>query len=957
MIADTDYTIALIALSEYLSEYPDELDFVQKRIDKIMKARQQYLVLANQLIDVMEKDPENAQRKLEIIAKLETVEKNPTEEQLSFIRQAKIAAQFTYYRAQFRRIVDNSVQAVDKGEYAQAVTGIQKGFDMYRQEFYEENPKSVTDNVTVTVNRINASCREYTQVQDRLRNSYNALINAVRSANYREANNAYNTFYAEMSNLARIRNSVAADANSLKDLFTRLQRRNPELTEASYLPFIFRFTLGLDSTDKSGIIGAMDAQFKTYIEGVKPEVYAMINNSKIITIDNSNIATVKQTEFPVNTLTNISNFSGLGINVNSMYSLIKTDGKPDFTYPEYVQSMKHVQVVSSTLNQSYDLVRKYQSVNETLKTISKPENPVDGIRSKDSYANQMIACSKEYDACAESAVKLLQAQWFTDYSKESKTSDKILEYAGLDKHYTTVNKTLYDVCMNASSLQWKLTASYFANAADDICKYYQDEYKKADELLSNHYPKEASELIAKTDRELASDAQTLIQCRDTLLSSGSSTADKSTFASEQKSVVDAVNRMNAFKTVSAQTSAKCTQETLLAQRSLNEAELRYNQAVTAFRRNDYTAARRNIELSSSKYKESFDHQESDSIREDADKKLLALGQQINDAENKLIVAEVRQLKTKAKTEYYNGNFEKSESLLNQAKSRWAVTNGDEEDEEIKNLQALVETALSMKTGRVIPPTAPLYPEMSQILSIAHQYFDSGSAKIKKGQKEEGLELLEQAKKKLQEVQLVYPLNQEASLMTLRIDQLVNPGLFNEMFEQKVNAAKENYKVASRAQQAYADLVDLYQINPNYPGLKKLINQVEIDLGFAQKPVDNSSLIRSQSLTREAQQIVNAAGSNQTQLRNALAKLDEAITLNPNNDQAILLKDRVQISLGGRASVVLTAADEAKYQQAIQELQKNNIVGAYALVEQLLQNANNRRSAKVLDLQKKVKALL
>ena len=80
----------------------------------------------------------------------------------------------------------------------------------------------------------------------------------------------------------------------------------------------------------------------------------------------------------------------------------------------------------------------------------------------------------------------------------------------------------------------------------------------------------------------------------------------------------------------------------------------------------------------------------------------------------------------------------------------------------------------MKTGRVIPPTAPLYPEMSQMLSIAHQYFDSGSAKIKKGQKAEGVELLEQAKKKLQEVQLVYPLNQEASLLTLRIDQLIDP---------------------------------------------------------------------------------------------------------------------------------------------------------------------------------------
>lgn len=954
LIADTDYTKALVELSDYLNAHPQELDYVQKRIDKIMKARQQYLVLANQLIDVMEKEPENAQKKLEIISQLETVEKSPTEEQLQFIRQAKIAAQFTYYRSQFRKILDESVQMVDKGEYSQAVSSIQKGFDMYRQEFYEDNPKNITDRVTQTVNKINSECREYSGIQDRLRNTYNALMNAVKAGNYRDASNAYRNFYNEMKILADLRNAVQADADSLREIFVTLQRRNPELTEASYLPFIFRFTLGLDSTDKSGIIGAMDAQFTQYLENLKPEIYLAAARNKMVVIDSSNIASFRQSELPSDRWQNVTNFSNLGVSVNSMYALVKFSPKYDHSYPDYVRSMNYAVTVASTINESYDILKTYQQINETLKTIKKPENAVEGIRSKNSYANQMLDCAKQYDACADQAMKLLQADWYISYSRDSKNSPDVLQYSLLDEHYSVINKALYDACIKASQLQWKNTASYFASASTDITSYYQNEYKKAEQLLADHFPKEASELIAKTERELNADAQTLNQCRDTLLASR---IDKSSFAAEERIVVDGVAKMNGFKANSAQTAAKCNQEILLSQRSLNEAELRYDQAVAAYRKGDYTAARRNIELSSAKYKESFDHQESDSIRNDADKKLLALGQQINDAENKLIVAEVRQLKTKAKSEYYNGNFEKAESLLAQAKSRWAVTNGTDEDEEIKNLQALVETALSMKTGRVIPPTAPLYPEMSQILSIAHQYYDSGSAKIKQGNRDEGLKLLTQAKKKLQEVQLVYPLNQEASLLTLRIDQLIDPPSFNEMFEQKVNAAKENYKVAARAQQAYADLIDLYEIRPDYPGLKKLINTVEIELGLAQKPVDNSSLIKSQALFREAQSIANSAGTDEGKLRSALAKLDEAIALNGNNDQAFLLKDRIQISLGGRASVVLTSADEAKYQKAIQELQKNNIVEAYALVEQLLQSPANRRSAKVLDLQKKVKALL
>ena len=104
-------------------------------------------------------------------------------------------------------------------------------------------------------------------------------------------------------------------------------------------------------------------------------------------------------------------------------------------------------------------------------------------------------------------------------------------------------------------------------------------------------------------------------------------------------------------------------------------------------------------------------------------------------------------------------------------------------------------------------------------------------------------------------------------------------------------------------------------------------------------------------------MVDAAGRDEVKLQAALSKVDEAIRLNPDNDDAMLLKDRIQTSVGGKAAVVLSSGDEAKYQQAITELQNNNIVTANALVEQLLQKPSNKRSSKILDLQKKIKALL
>jgi RNase P/RNase MRP subunit p30 len=133
--------------------------------------------------------------------------------------------------------------------------------------------------------------------------------------------------------------------------------------------------------------------------------------------------------------------------------------------------------------------------------------------------------------------------------------------------------------------------------------------------------------------------------------------------------------------------------------------------------------------------------------------------------------------------------------------------------------------------------------------------------------------------------------------------------------------------------------------------------VEIAIGIRQKPVDRTDFRRSAQLSDEAAAIVAAAGRDEDKLRRALEKADEAIRLNPDNDAAITIKDRIQTSIGGKAAVVLSSADESRYQAAIQELQKNNIIEANAIVEQLLQNDVNRRSAKILDLQKRIKALL
>ena len=391
-----------------------------------------------------------------------------------------------------------------------------------------------------------------------------------------------------------------------------------------------------------------------------------------------------------------------------------------------------------------------------------------------------------------------------------------------------------------------------------------------------------------------------------------------------------------------------------AQLARNEADLRYSEAQNALRREDFDTARKKLQDALSKYDEALMNQNDETLRSETDRKLQTLGESIAKAENELVVREVRDLKTRAKDAYFNGRFDDAEKYLNQAKIRWAVTNVNE-DEEITNLLNFVNTAISMKTGREILPSAPQYPEMSQLLNMAYQYFDEGSRKIGEGNRTGGEADLALALESIQKLQYVYPLNQEASILTLRINRLLDPKKFTDEFAQKIEMAKMMCKSKDTRQEGYANLLDYYELDPNYKGLKDLIYQVEIDIGIRQKPVSNTGVNRANKLIADAQKIYNSAGNDTAKLQSALAKIDEALALVSDNKEAMNLKDKITTKIGGNTSTVLSTEDERLYQLAIQRLQNNNVVGANAIVEQLLKKPANANSQKIKDLKNKIEA--
>ena len=245
--------------------------------------------------------------------------------------------------------------------------------------------------------------------------------------------------------------------------------------------------------------------------------------------------------------------------------------------------------------------------------------------------------------------------------------------------------------------------------------------------------------------------------------------------------------------------------------------------------------------------------------------------------------------------------------------------------------------------------------MSQLLSGAGKDYEDG---IKLGPNtEKGKAKLQEAKNKLEKVLLVYSYNEEARELNMKIDQKIDPVKFEREFAAQVAEIQKAYNSKTTTQETYAKLLDLYELNPKYKGLAALKDNIEYQIGIKRKPVDKTEQKEADNLVKQAQDLIAKAGRDEELLKKALIPLDKALEKNPNDVQAMKLKDEIQLRVGGKAAVVLSAEDENLFQMATTDYLNGNYRSAKSKVDSLLKKKTNQNSAKILKLQKQIEAQL
>ncbi len=997
LIRRTEYDEALKQLNIYIEKNPEKFDHAQSRIKRIMHARNQYSILAEKLIKLIQTDPGNNKEIYEITAQLEKFEKHPSDQNLQFIADLKKSAEFNYFRALFLEIQNTTAELSHKGDYIAAVEKAKEGFWLYRDDFYEtqEENEAIISAVDKTLAELDSRIAEFEEKNylPRFNTAVSDFIKAVRAEQYDQAVSRLSEVENYFRNYNTLRNGIIQVGKELQAEFAEVQKLNSDLTDASFLPFMFRFVFGVDSVPDSGILGAINTQWNDAAGKMNEAVYTVILKKY----------GGYETDINANLVNDVNRYSSLEKRVLDIYKIAETDQssghelknpyEPYYALCDYAQNL-----CSNSLRLSgvYSQVRKTGEDQEnTLAKITNGNAEASEIRAlfdsssnlskiigeKESQKLEGFAWTLAYNTAADKAGR-------RDFDGLSNLYSQMLDsvfndtaaifnrsWTEITNYYKTSSEAVYTNALAYYNSSEKYRAGFFTKIPQnvlselraDISKsvVYENTFNEDPELdfgiyysypdlsiqISNYTQSTAQNGIKTIDgyeaiivENYGAQSQTV---EGTLSVDGLITETRA-YLEEQR------QKLRGLVSGAQEQVAVARRQMNAAQLARNEADIRFNEAQNALRNNDFDTARKKLQDALSKYDESLTNQNDEVLRSETDRKLQTLGENIAKAENEVVVREVRDLKTRAKDAYFNGRFDDAEKYLNQAKIRWAVTNVDE-DEEISNLLNFVNTAISMKTGREILPSAPQYPEMSQLLNIAYQYFDEGSRKIGEGDRTGGEADLALALESIQKLQYVYPLNQEASILTLRINRLLDPKKFSEEFAQKIDMAKMMCKSKDTQQEGYANLLDYYELDPNYKGLKDLIYQVEIDIGIRQKPVSNTGANRAKRLVADAQKIYNSAGNDTAKLQNALSKIDEALALVSDNKEAMALKDRITTKIGGNTATVLSTEDERLYQLAIQRLQNNNVVGANAIVEQLLKKPLNSNSQKIKDLKNKIEA--
>jgi hypothetical protein len=961
LIKNNKYEEAISLLSNYAKKNPDKFELAQQRLRKIYQLQEEFNRTADKLIDTLLNDPDNAEKILALTKQLNSLESANSPLLENFVSRTHEIAQFNANRNRLADIFKRGEELLNKGDYAAAIKVYSEGMNFMRDDFFAAGYGASAENdVRRETERINTIIASFQQTSAQMGTIAAELARVINTGNLTGTNEIISRLNPALDRFIALKQDLYASDMTLTRVLGRIRERDPDMVDRNHVSFIKISINGRGEENiKEGMLGVFDIYWNNTIGTV---ITAITQNMQKMNTASLTAFNSKDYTAAVSSVSRGAEFSALSQQFFEKHRQFFAGGRPQTAalygsnilredLPQYLE-IRALSEANNTLSQSANIGMRL-SIDKTFPT-----------RWRDGSITAAAALTGEQQT--RSAITNAQNSLNTIRTNANRVNTEINAYyktstitnalaatdalnVQLQSEERQSAQRYYNMAYN--SLQSNIAAR--KESLENSRKFLNGETRTANGVTTVfRYPTEAlaelNTMLSALTADLQNGNNALAQLRNEPQTI-SSDPEISSLSGKYQAVI---NELTNIRTQAAPIMETARSSSTQAEAFRQEGERLFREAQTAFQRQNFDAARDRIQRASDRFNESLDIQESASLRQMRDTQLVNLGNQIAAAENEAIIAEVRNLLNNARTMYYNGNFQQAEDALTRARNRWRTTTSDN-NEEIEYWFSLIRTAMSASSARVIPPTAPLYAEMSQLLGLAQKKFDEGTRFINAGQRSNGIARFDEARQLTRQVRLIFPVNQEAGILELRIEQFLDPAAFNASFEQRLRTAVAGTK--QKSMEAFADLQNLAEINPRYPNIKAILTQGEIDIGIRAPPPNPANIARSRDLTASARRILESNTTAQYEV--ALAQLNEAISLNPNNTDAPQVRDRLLSRMSVPGSIVLSSADEADYQRALRELNANNILTALSLVERLMQNPRNRNMTKLVELQRRIQSAL
>jgi len=951
LIKNRQHDEAILILTDFARRNPDKFDEAQQRLRRIYQIRDEFNRTADKLIDTLVNFPEDNERILALSRHLYTLEHENSPLLVNFVARTREIAQFNINRIRLREILERGRGLLDRGESVAAMNVYAEGLSFMREEFFLNGYGETIDNeVRLQTERITTMIAAFTQACRDMSTLSAEVVRAINTDSLTGINEAIGRLTPAMDRFIALKQELYSTANAFDQVWNRIRAGSQEVNDRNHLAFVSVVISNQGPGGRQeGMLGAFDRHWEVSVGSVVNAVSLFIQNA-----NTASIAAFNTDQYPqsISSLNRVDSYFGLA----------------PFFFDKHRQLFGSSRPVTVTLYGSTVLAKDVPQFLE-LRSLSEANNflrQAANTGSNQDFDRTSLSRWQSGSINTEQALNSEQ-QTRNRIAAALQTIDNIITRAEtvnteINTHYKVVHITntisaIQNLRSKINSENTQSAQRYYLIAQSNIKEgiaELKNQLERSRKFLNGEtvtgqdgtvttffYPTEALQEVTAMLSVLNVDRQTI----NTVLEQTGNDQQANAANRELRAIANELNELHAQGTSVEETARTRSSQ---AEAFRQDGERLFREAQTAYQRRDYEAAKVLIDRASVRFNDSLAIQESAALRQRRDSLLDDLGRQISLAESEAILDEVRNHLNNARNFYFSGNFQQAEDSLVRARSRWNIAY-TEENEEIVHWLGLVHTALAASSGRVIPPTAPLFMEMSQLLSQAQRNFEEGVRLINAGQRTQGVARFNEALALTREVKLLFPINQEAGILELRIEQFLDPRAFNASFEQRIRTAIAGTKV--KEMEAFADLQNLAEINPGYPNMRNIITTAEIDMGFRPPPPDPAAVARSRELTVSANRILES--NLVAQFPVALRQLDEAINLNPMNIEAPIIRDRVVRGMSVPRNVVLSAEDERDYQRALRELNAGNNLQALAIVQRLMQNPNNRNVSKVVDLQRRI----